>query len=227
MRWLVPPALLLSFALGARARAQEPKTDDERTVYAIGVILAKQIESFSFSPKELELVKRGFADAAGGKKLLAEPETYGKKINELQQARMKVAAEKQNEESKSYLEKAAKEKGAQVSSSGLVYIPIKEGTGASPSAADTVSVHYVGTLVNGKEFDSSVRRGQPAEFPLNQVIPCWTEGLQKMKVGGKAKLVCPYTIAYGEKGEPRGGIPGKAALMFQVELLGIKAPAGK
>lgn len=218
MRWLVAPALLLSFAAGVRA--QDPKTDDERTVYAIGVILAKQIEIFGFSPREMELVKRGFADATAGKKLLADPEGYGKKIGELQQARLKVAADKQYEESKAYLEKAAKEKGAQVSSSGLVYVPIKEGTGPSPKATDTVSVHYVGTLVNGTEFDSSVRRGTPAEFPLNQVIPCWTEGLQKMKVGGKAKLVCPHPIAYGDRGQPPR-IPGKATLVFQVELLQI------
>jgi FKBP-type peptidyl-prolyl cis-trans isomerase FkpA len=218
MRWLVAPALLLSFAVGVLA--QDPKNDEERTVYAIGAILAKNIESFDFSPREIELVKRGFADEAAGKKLLADPQTYGKKIGELQQARMKVAAEKQDVESKAYLAKAAKEKGAQVSSSGLVYIPEKEGTGASPKATDTVKVHYVGTLVNGKEFDSSVKRGAPAEFALNQVIPCWTEGLQKMKVGGKAKLVCPYSIAYGERGHPPA-IPGKATLVFQVELLDI------
>jgi FKBP-type peptidyl-prolyl cis-trans isomerase FkpA len=218
MRWLAAPALLLSFAVGVRA--QDPKTDDERTVYAIGVILAKNIETFGFSPKEIELVKRGFADEAAGKKLLADPVTYGKKIGELQQERMKVAAEKQDVESKAYLAKAAKEKGAQVTSSGLVYIPIKEGTGASPQASDTVKVHYVGTLVNGEEFDSSVKRGTPAEFALKQVIPCWTEGLQKMKVGGKAKLVCPYALAYGEHGHPPA-IPGKATLVFQVELLDI------
>jgi FKBP-type peptidyl-prolyl cis-trans isomerase len=218
MRWLVAPALLLSFAAGVQA--QDPKTDDERTVYAVGVILAKQIEIFGFSPREMELVKKGFADATGGKKLLAEPESYGKKIGELQQARLKVAADKQYDESKAYLEKAAKEKGAQVSSSGLVYIPLKEGAGASPKATDTVSVHYVGTLVNGTEFDSSVKRGTPAEFALNQVIPCWTEGLQKLKVGGKAKLVCPHPIAYGDRGQPPR-IPGKATLVFQVELLDI------
>ncbi len=217
LRWLVAPALLLSFAA---ARAQDPKTDEERTVYAVGAILAKQIEIFSFSPRELELVRKGFGDATGGKKLLADPEAYGNKIGELEKARLKVAADKQYEKSKEYLDKAGKEKGAQVTSSGLVYIPIKEGAGPSPQASDTVSVHYVGTLVDGKEFDSSVKRGKPAEFALNQVIPCWTEGLQKMKVGGKAKLVCPHPLAYGDNGRPPV-IPGKATLVFQVELLNV------
>ena len=106
--------------------------------------------------------------------------------------------------------------------SGLVYESVKEGTGPSPAATDVVKVHYRGTLVDGgKEFDSSHKRGEPAEFPLNRVIPCWTEGLQKMKVGGKAKLTCPPAIAYGARGAA-GVIPPNATLNFEVELLGIK-----
>ena len=105
--------------------------------------------------------------------------------------------------------------------SGLVYESVKDGTGASPAATDTVKVHYRGTLPEGgKEFDSSYKRGEPAEFPLNRVIPCWTEGLQKMKVGGKAKLTCPPAIAYGARGAG-GVIPPNATLNFEVELLGI------
>ena len=116
---------------------------------------------------------------------------------------------------------AAKEPGAQVSASGLVYKSLKEGTGAMPKATDTVSVHYRGTFPDGKEFDSSFKRNQPAEFPLNRVIPCWTEGVAKMKVGGKAKLTCPPGIAYGARGAP-GAIPPNATLHFEVELLGIR-----
>jgi FKBP-type peptidyl-prolyl cis-trans isomerase FkpA len=104
--------------------------------------------------------------------------------------------------------------------SGLVYRALTEGKGASPSATDTVRVHYRGTLPDGKEFDSSYSRGQPAEFPLNRVIKCWTEGVQKLKVGGKAKLTCPPGIAYGERGAG-GVIPPNATLLFEVELLGI------
>ena len=117
-------------------------------------------------------------------------------------------------------EAAAKEAGAIVSSSGLIYRALKEGAGPNPQANDTVRVHYRGTLLDGKEFDSSYKRGQPAEFPLNRVIPCWTEGVQKMKPGGKAKLTCPPAIAYGERGSP-GAIPPNATLQFEVELLGI------
>ena len=113
---------------------------------------------------------------------------------------------------------------AQAADSGLVYKSIKEGAGAAPAATDVVRVHYRGTFPDGKEFDSSYKRGQPAEFPLNRVIKCWTEGVQKMKVGGKAQLVCPPGIAYGERGTPGGPIPPNATLHFEVELLGI---AGK
>jgi FKBP-type peptidyl-prolyl cis-trans isomerase FkpA len=106
-------------------------------------------------------------------------------------------------------------------SSGLIYTALKEGSGASPQATDTVRVHYRGTFPDGREFDSSYSRGQPAQFPLNRVIRCWTEGVQMIKVGGKARLVCPPAIAYGERGTPGGPIPPNATLHFEVELLGI------
>ncbi len=115
---------------------------------------------------------------------------------------------------------AAKEKGAVVTPSGLVYLSLKDGVGASPTAADTVKVHYKGLLANGTEFDSSYKRGEPAQFPLGGVIPCWTEGVQKMKVGGKAKLTCPAAIAYGSRGAG-GVIPPNATLQFEVELIDI------
>jgi len=104
--------------------------------------------------------------------------------------------------------------------SGIVITTLKEGTGASPKSTETVKVHYRGVLENGKEFDSSYGRGQPASFPLNRVIPCWTEGVQTMKVGGKVKLVCPSALAYGSRGVP-GTIPPDATLVFEVELLEI------
>ena len=118
------------------------------------------------------------------------------------------------------LENAAKEKGAVRTDSGLIYRSLTEGKGASPTAADTVRVHYRGTFPDGKEFDSSYKRNEPTEFPLNRVIKCWTEGVAKMKVGGKAKLTCPPAIAYGERGAG-GIIPPNATLQFEVELLAI------
>jgi FKBP-type peptidyl-prolyl cis-trans isomerase FkpA len=123
-------------------------------------------------------------------------------------------------DSKTYLDKAAAEPGAIRTASGLVYQELKPGTGASPSATDVVKVHYRGTLLDGTEFDSSYKRNEPAQLPLNQVIPCWTEGVQKMKIGGKSKLVCPSSIAYGDRGSPPA-VPGGATLIFEIELLGI------
>jgi FKBP-type peptidyl-prolyl cis-trans isomerase FkpA len=110
---------------------------------------------------------------------------------------------------------------APATGTGLVYKSLKDGIGPSPAATDVVRVHYRGTLQDGSEFDSSHKRGQPAEFPLNRVIKCWTEGVQKMKVGGKAQLTCPPGIAYGERGTPGGPIPPNATLNFEVELLDI------
>jgi FKBP-type peptidyl-prolyl cis-trans isomerase FkpA len=115
---------------------------------------------------------------------------------------------------------SAKEAGAIVTKSGLVYRSLKDGTGSSPAATDKVKVHYKGTFPDGKEFDSSYKRNEPTEFPLNRVIGCWTEGVQLMKVGGKAKLTCPASIAYGERGAG-GVIPPNATLVFEVELLAI------
>jgi FKBP-type peptidyl-prolyl cis-trans isomerase FkpA len=120
-----------------------------------------------------------------------------------------------------YLAKAAAEPGARKTASGLVYHELKPGIGASPKATDTVTVNYRGTLLDGSEFDSSYKTNAPATFPLNRVIPCWTEGVQMMKVGGKSQLVCPAVIAYGEAGSPPV-IPGGATLIFEIELLGIE-----
>ena len=115
---------------------------------------------------------------------------------------------------------AQQEPGVTVTQSGLIYTSLQDGSGASPTATDVVRVHYRGTLPDGKEFDSSYKRGAPASFPLDRVIKCWTEGVQRMKVGGKAKLVCPPAIAYGERGAG-GVIPPNATLVFEIELLGI------
>jgi FKBP-type peptidyl-prolyl cis-trans isomerase FkpA len=127
---------------------------------------------------------------------------------------------KHADDAQAYLDKAAAEPGAVKTASGLIYTELRPGTGASPKAADTVKVNYRGTLINGTEFDSSYKRNEPAEFPLNRVIPCWTEGVQRMKVGGKSRLVCPSSIAYGDRGAPPD-IPGGATLIFEIELLSV------
>jgi FKBP-type peptidyl-prolyl cis-trans isomerase FkpA len=196
-------------------------TDDEKTVYALGLSIYRSLSPFDLSPAELEIVKRALSDAAAGKPAV-EITTWGPKIDPLAKARAAKVAAKQKTVSSAFLVKAAAEPGVVKSDSGLIYKEIKAGTGPSPAASDTVKVNYRGTFTDGKEFDSSYSRNQPAEFPLNNVIRCWTEGVQKMKVGGKARLVCPSDIAYGDQG--RGGIPGGATLIFEIELLSI---AGK
>jgi FKBP-type peptidyl-prolyl cis-trans isomerase FkpA len=190
-------------------------TDDQKTIYALGLSIERSLALFSLSPAELDLVKKGMTDAAAGKPAL-DLDVQGPKIQALGAARTKAA-------SKAFLDKAALQPGAVKLPSGLIYHEDRAGTGASPKATDTVSVNYRGTLTTGTEFDSSYKRNMPSSFPLNGVIPCWTEGLQKMKVGGKATLTCPAELAYGERGQQ--GIPPGSTLMFDVELLAINPPA--
>jgi len=176
---------------------------------------------FNLTPAELEIVVQGLRDGQSGKKLDMDIPTYALKVKDLSKARRQAQGDKLAPLNKEFLEKAAREKGAVKTSSGLVYIPLREGTGASPAASDSVTVNYRGSLADGKEFDSSYKRDKPAEFKLTAVIPCWTEGLQKMKTGGKARLVCPASIAYGDNGAGDIILPG-AALNFEIELLEIK-----
>lgn len=199
-------------------------TDEEKTVYALGLSMARSLGQFDLSPAELAILKKALTDAAAGKPAI-DLETWGPKIQGLAEARAARVAEKQKALSAAFLAKAAAEPGAQKTESGLVYREITPGAGPSPTATDTVKVNYRGTLVDGTEFDSSYKRGEPAQFPLNGVIKCWTEGVQKMKVGGKSQLVCPANLAYGDGGRP--GIPGGATLVFEIELLQIGGGPGK
>jgi len=215
---------LLAVVACSPSSAPAPETEDQKALYALGVHLSRQLAVFDLTPEELKYVQLGMADAAAGKKLAAEPEAYTQKLARLAQDRMTKATEKQKALARPFLEKAAAEKGAQKTASGLIYTEIKAGTGAQPGAANVVKVNYVGTLIDGREFDSSIKHGQPAEFPLDRVIPCWREGIGMMKAGGKAKLVCPSELAYGDKGSPPV-ILGGATLVFEVELLEVKAPA--
>jgi FKBP-type peptidyl-prolyl cis-trans isomerase FkpA len=215
-------AAVAALALSPVAKAQELKDDSQKTLYALGLAVGRSLEVFKLTPAELEVVQRGLSDQVGGKKTQIELEQWQPKIQGLLEQRQKAAADALKTKDKGFVDQVKKEKGAQTLPSGLIFVPQKEGTGAQPKPTDTVKVHYTGTLVDGTEFDSSVKRGQPAEFPLNQVIKCWTEGVGKMKVGGKAKLVCPASIAYGEQGRPPV-IPGGATLVFDVELLETKA----
>ena len=208
----------------AGAAAGTLTTEEDKTLYALGLALGLNITDFGLSARELDLVKRGLGDAASGAKQEVDIKVYGPKVRDLAMAKAKERAAAETAKAAVFVDQALKEAGAVKTPSGMVFIEQRKGTGASPKATDTVKVNYKGTLVDGKVFDSSYDRGQPAQFPLSGVIPCWTEGVQKMAVGGKAKLVCPPAIAYGERGSPPV-IPPGATLVFEIELLEVGAPA--
>jgi FKBP-type peptidyl-prolyl cis-trans isomerase FkpA len=214
-----PVLAALLLALPASAQ-QAPQTEEQKTLYAIGLIVARQLGVFNLAPGELDWVKAGLTDAATGGKPAVDVAAYNDKVQELAKARRKAQGDKQAAAGKELQTRAAAEKGAVKTASGLIYLSLKEGTGTAPLPADTVKVHYRGTLVDGKEFDSSYKRNKPLDFRLDGVIKCWTEGLQKMKPGGKAKLVCPPDTAYGDNGAGDMILPG-ATLVFEVELLEV------
>jgi FKBP-type peptidyl-prolyl cis-trans isomerase FkpA len=197
-----------------------PQTDDEKTLYAWGLMLGRNAGALNLTPRELEVIKAGLTDSVQKKKPAVEMEKYGPQMDTLARNRQNQRAEIEKGKAKGILEAAAKESGAVKLPSGMIMKTTRPGNGASPAETDRVKVHYAGRLADGTEFDSSIKRGEPAVFPLNGVIKCWTEGLGKMKVGEKATLTCPAEIAYGEGGRPPI-IPGGAVLIFDVELLDI------
>jgi FKBP-type peptidyl-prolyl cis-trans isomerase len=214
---LLTPALAQDADSSGDATAQ--LEGDARALYAIGVSIGDQLKTLDVDAEDLEPLVRGLRTAALGQDVAVERSEFQQIIPKFQQERQKRILEQEKAASKAFVEKeAAKEESTQFES-GLVLTRLEEGGGDSPSATDEVKVHYRGTDRQGEEFDSSIG-GDPAVFPLNKVIKCWTEALQKMKVGGKARIVCPSDIAYGDRGSMPAIKPG-AALVFEVELLEI------
>jgi FKBP-type peptidyl-prolyl cis-trans isomerase FkpA/FKBP-type peptidyl-prolyl cis-trans isomerase FklB len=204
----------------AAAAAPELKTDEQKTLYALGVALSQNLTMFNLTEAELELVKSGLGDGAMRKQPKVEMQTFGPKIKDMMTARATTASAAEKKIGQAFADKAAAEKGATKTPSGVVVTTVKPGTGASPAVTDKVKVHYHGTLVDGSVFDSSVQRGEPITFPLNGVIKCWGDAVPLMKVGGKSRVVCPSDVAYGDRGAPPKIRPG-ATLVFEIELLEI------
>jgi len=216
-----PLTLVLSLAmLGTATSASAEMSEEQKTLYALGQLVARQTSVFQLSADELETVQQGWRDAVLGKEGQVDLQAYGPKVNELATARRADAARKTAEKGKAVIEAAQAEKGAVMAPSGFVYQSLAEGSGAQPSGSDVVKVNYRGTLPDGTEFDSSYKRNEPTTFPLDGVIKCWTEGVAMMKVGGKAKLTCPAETAYGERGAGNV-IPPGATLIFEVELIDV------
>ncbi len=215
------PARAAARPEGSAPAAPKP-VDTSKALYALGLAVASGLEVFSLSPAELDTVLKGVRDGWAGKPKLPLDATMQAAVADLARTRapkaQERAAAREKEQGARVLAKAAKEPGAKRTPSGAIVIPLREGTGPSPAASETVKVHYIGTLVSGRIFDTSAQRG-PAELTLSQEIKCWAEGLQLMKVGGKAKIVCPPDLAYGPTGNDR--IPGNAVLTLEVELLDI------
>lgn len=210
MKTIALAALLAVPAVSRAADAPAPAEDRAKVLYALGAQIAAD---YGLKAAEVQAVADGMADLCAAKPLKADPKELRPKLAALKHEALESRRVSQ-------LDAYAAEPGAKRLPSGLIYKEVKAGAGDRPAATSVVKVHYHGTFPDGKVFDSSVDRGEPMEFPLNGVIPCWTEGVQMVAVGGKAKLVCPYSIAYGERGRPPV-IPERSTLIFDVELLEI------
>jgi len=218
--------VLAGFVAAGTACAADPelktpelKTDDDKTFYALGLVISNQLGTFKLTPAELELVKAGLTDGTLKKPAKVELEAFGPKIKPLAEARQAAAAGEEKKKGKAYLDTMAAKPNIKKTGSGMLYETVTEGTGKSPGPTDKVKVNYKGTLIDGKVFDASEKHGGPSTFGLDQVYKCWTEGLQLMKTGGKAKLYCPAELAAGDRGQ--GEVPPGATLIFEVELLEI------
>jgi FKBP-type peptidyl-prolyl cis-trans isomerase FkpA len=227
---LLAVASFSSTACGAAAETKAPSapvtlaSEDHKTLYAMGAFFSQNVARLNLTAEEMAAVEAGFADGVHQRPLQIKMEDYGPKMQAFAQARIAAAAAVEQQAGASFLESEAKKPGVTRTAAGFLYSEITPGTGATPAATDQVTVHYHGTLRDGRVFDSSVERGQPATFQLGGVIPCWTQGLQMMKVGGKSRLVCPAALAYGDR-SPSDKIPAGATLAFEVELLSIGAAA--
>jgi FKBP-type peptidyl-prolyl cis-trans isomerase len=208
-----------------QAPKAELKTEDDKTLYALGLVLASQLGALRLTPAELQLIESGLTDGVLKNKALVEVETYGPKIKPFADARMAAGLGEEKKKGAAYLETIAAKPGIKKTESGLLIETVKEGTGKSPVAGDKAKVNYKGTLMDGTVFDASEKHGGPYAVTVAgtpPIIKCWNEALLLMKVGGKTKIYCPNDLAYGDRAN--GEIPAGAVLTFEMELVEIGAP---
>jgi FKBP-type peptidyl-prolyl cis-trans isomerase FkpA len=220
MKNLIAVTLVLGAVAGCGRLGGAPKTEDDKTLYALGMIIGRNLADFNLTSKELDVVKAGMTDTVMKKKTAVDIETYGPKVDAFHSSRRQARGAAEKQKGQAFVDAAAREPGAVKTPSGAIVRTVKPGTGETPQPTDRVQVHYTGKLIDGTVFDSSRKQGQPVTFPLNGVIKCWTEGVGRMKVGEQAILTCPADVAYGEGGQG-GRIPPGATLQFDIELLGI------
>jgi len=222
MKNLIAVTLVMGALTGCGRFRGAPSTEDDKTLYALGMIIGRNLGDFNLTPRELDVVKAGMTDMVQKKKLAVELETYGPKVDAFHTKRRQDRGAAEKKQGQAAVDSAAREPGAVRTASGAIVRTVKPGTGEVPQPTDKVKVNYTGKLLDGTVFDTSKKPGgQPATFPLNGVIKCWTEGVGHMKVGESAVLTCPADIAYGEAGQG-GRIPPGATLVFEVDLLGIE-----
>ena len=220
MKNLLAVTLMLGTAAGCARFSGAPSSEEDKTLYALGMIIGRNLADFNLSAHDLQVVTAGMTDTVMKKKTPVDIETYGPKVDKLHTDRRTARGALEKKQGAAFVEQAAREPGAVKTPSGAIVRTTKPGTGETPQPTDRVQVQYTGKLIDGTVFDTSRKPGgQPVTFPLNGVIKCWTEGVGRMKVGEQAIITCPADIAYGDGGQRN--IPPGATLIFDVELLAI------
>ncbi|MFQ5670937.1 MAG: FKBP-type peptidyl-prolyl cis-trans isomerase [Acidobacteriota bacterium] len=202
-----------------------PGTEAEKTLYSLGMALSGRFQALQLSPEEVAMIQEGLGDGLLGQDPQVPLDEYRTKIDQMLKSRLADAAVREKEAGKAFLAQEGSATGAVTTETGLIYTEMEPGDGENPAATDTVKVEYVGSLRDGTLFDRSDAHGGPVAFNLGNVVPCFRQGITRMKVGGRSKLVCPPELAYGDRGIPPN-IPAGATLVFQVDLVEIVKEAG-
>ena len=220
MKNLIAVTLVLGAVAGCGRFGSTPKTEDDKTLYALGMIIGRNLSDFNLTSRELDVVKAGMTDVVMKKKTTVDLDAYGPKVDKFHTDRRQARGALEKKQGAAFVEGAAREPGAVKTPSGAVIRTTKPGTGNPPEPSDRVKVQYTGKLIDGTVFDTSRKPGgQPVTFPLNGVIKCWSEAVGRMRTGEQAVITCPADTAYGEVGQRN--IPPGATLIFDVELVGI------